>query len=264
MIPKILTIAGSDPSGGAGIQADLKTFSALGAYGMSAITALTAQNTQGVSGVYEIPSAFAAAQIRAVFEDIDVSAVKIGMLGGVESVEAIAGLLQEFAPKHIVLDPVMVAGSGDSLISGETMEALKAHLIPLASVLPPNLPEAVALLARSCVGDMEEMAQELLCLGPRAVLLKGGHLGGKTSPDILAYEDKTMVLNEKRIQTNNTHGTGCTLSSALAVYLAKGLDLPGAAQAAKDYLTGALSQADDLDIGKGSGPVHHFYDLWKL
>jgi len=339
VIPKLLTIAGSDPSGGAGIQADLKTFSALGCYGMSAITALTAQNTQGVSGVYEIPVDFVTAQMRAVFDDIKVDAVKIGMLGGPESIRAIADILREYRPGHIVLDPVMVAGSGDKLISDEAVAALKEHLIPLASVITPNLPEGAALLLPSPspnlppmgggmrrVGEasaepiselgggdssaalksisnslpsalkstsnaplsasetkthpapsgsimenqmegvvispleMEGVAVSLLALGARAVLLKGGHLGGDTSPDVLAFGDKTITLNIKRIVTKNTHGTGCTLSSALAAYLAKGLALPEAARSAKDYLTGALSHADEMGIGKGTGPVHHFWE----
>lgn len=260
MIPHVLSIAGSDPSGGAGIQADLKTFSALGVYGMAAVTALTAQNTLGVSGVHEVPPAFVRAQIRSVLEDIRVDAIKIGMLGSAEIIEAVAEELSRCdSAVMIVLDPVMVATSGDSLMTAGAAEAMKERLIPLCDVLTPNIPEAEKLLRKS-VMDMEVSARELLVLGCGAVLLKGGHLKGDISRDVLARADGCVSLDAPRIETHNTHGTGCTLSSALAAYLAKGLSLAEAAQAAKAYVHAALCHADGLDVGRGRGPVHHLYE----
>lgn len=257
MIPNVLSIAGSDPSGGAGIQADLKTFAALDVYGMAAITAMTAQNTQGVRGVVAVPPAFIRDQLDAVFDDIDVAAVKIGMLSNVEIIEEVANALEAYKPEHIVLDPVMVATSGDSLISAEAVEAMKARLIPLASVLTPNIPEAEKLM-RKAVIDMERAAEDLLDLGARAVLLKGGHLKGAAT-DVLAYGDYVRVFEGSRVETKNTHGTGCTLSSAVSAYLARGLSLEDAVESAKIYITAAITHADELSVGQGAGPVHHGY-----
>lgn len=277
MIPNILSIAGSDPSGGAGIQADLKTFAALGAYGMAAITALTAQNTQGVSGVHELPAGFVGQQVETVFADIRVDAVKIGMAGSPETIRAIAAVLEKHQPRHIVLDPVMVAQSGDRLLSDESVAALKKYLIPLATIITPNIPEAEMLLApspqpsphggegvaaalRRVRGKMQEQdARDLLKQGAHAVLLKGGHMEGPICFDIYADLKKTIILEAPRIHTKNNHGTGCTLSSALAVYLAQGLDMEESCRAAKNYITEALRHADRLSVGQGHGPVNHFW-----
>lgn len=263
MIPHILSIAGSDPSGGAGIQADLKTFSALQCYGMAAMSALTAQNTIGVSAVHEVPAAFVEAQLKAIFTDIRVDAVKIGMLGSPETVRAVAEALQKYRARNVVLDPVMVAQSGDRLVSSETVEAMTRYLVPLAHILTPNLPEAQVLLGHKYDGDMKRMARELLKLECHGVLLKGGHLKGPQSDDVYADKNGETILEGERIDTKNTHGTGCTLASALACFLARGLPDREAAAAAKKYLTGALLHADEFDIGHGHGPVHHFHGLWK-
>lgn len=256
-IPNVLSIAGSDPSGGAGIQADLKAMAALGVYGMAAITAMTAQNTQGVRGFIAVPRAFIKDQLDAIFEDIDVAAVKIGMLANVEIIEEVANALQKYKPKYIVLDPVMIATSGDSLISAEAVDVMKERLIPISTVITPNIPEAEKLMRKSVL-DMEVAAEQLLSLGADAVYLKGGHLKSAAT-DVLAYDDVVRVLNAERIETKNTHGTGCTLSSALASYLARGFSLDDAAQAAKVYITGAITHADELSVGHGHGPVHHGY-----
>jgi hydroxymethylpyrimidine/phosphomethylpyrimidine kinase len=252
-IPNILSIAGSDPSGGAGIQADLKTFAALHCYGMAAITALTAQNTQGVSGVMDVSADFVYQQIHDVFEDVRVDAVKIGMLSSTEIIESVAEALRQYNPPIIVLDPVMVATSGDSLIDGDAVEAIKTHLVPLCTVVTPNIPEAEKL-TRKAVLDMEKAAQNVLALGAPAVFLKGD-----TVRDILAFGNQTRLLELPRIETKNTHGTGCTLSSALASYLALGYTFEEAAIAAKNYLHGALIHASELEVGSGHGPVHHGY-----
>jgi hydroxymethylpyrimidine/phosphomethylpyrimidine kinase len=259
-IPNVLSIAGSDPSGGAGIQADLKTFSALGVYSMAAITALTAQNTQGVSGLQEVPPEFVQAQLDAIFTDIRVDAVKIGMLGNAEIINVVANILERYHPQNIVLDPVMVATSGDSLISAGAADVMKVRLIPLCDVLTPNIPEAEKL-SRKAVIDMERSARDLLELGCGAVLIKGGHLKGDEALDMLSYGDQCLTLHAPRIETQNTHGTGCTLSSALAAYLAKGLPFPDAARAAIEYLNAALTAADMLDVGHGHGPVHHLCNI---
>ncbi|HBH26671.1 MAG TPA: bifunctional hydroxymethylpyrimidine kinase/phosphomethylpyrimidine kinase [Rhodospirillaceae bacterium] len=259
MIPNVLTIAGSDPSGGAGIQADLKTFAALGTYGMAALTALTAQNTRGVRAVHGLPADFVAAQVQAVLDDVRVDAAKIGMAGEAAVIEALAGLLASRKPPHLVVDPVMVAASGDMLLSKESAQALRTHLVPLADVLTPNLPEAAAFLG--CALPQEEAAKALLDLGPRAVLLKGGHAQGAESTDV--YVDRSgavLHLSAPRIDTRATHGTGCTLAAALAAYLALGADGPGAARAAKAFVTGAITGADALEVGSGHGPVNH---LWQ-
>ena len=262
MIPKVLAIAGSDPSGGAGIQADLKTFSALGVYGMAVPTALTAQNTKGVRSVEMLNPDFVRAQLEAIFDDIAVHGVKIGMIGTAEIAAVIADMLEKFKPPHIVLDPVMVASSGDSLIAADTVDVIKARLIPLADVVTPNIPEAEKLL-RKAVLDMEDGAKALLPLGMKAVLLKGGHLKGDESLDILAAPSFTETYSAPRVLTANTHGTGCTLSSAIAANLAKGLDLKAAVGEAKTYLTEAIKAGDTLGVGHGHGPVHHFWKAWQ-
>ncbi len=257
VIPNVLSIAGSDPSGGAGIQADLKTFSALGCYGMAAITALTAQNTQGVSGVFDVPADFVRAQITAIFEDVEVAAVKIGMLAQPDIIHQIADVLEKYKPPFIVLDPVMVATSGDPLISSGAIDVLKERLIPLADVITPNISEAQKL-SRKAVLDMHVAAKELLALGSRAVFLKGGHLKEVQARDVLAMSDGAVhEFSVPRIDTPNTHGTGCTLSSAIAAYLAKGENMPSACEKAKAYLSGALEASEELDVGYGHGPVHH-------
>jgi hydroxymethylpyrimidine/phosphomethylpyrimidine kinase len=257
-----LSIAGSDPSGGAGIQADLKTFSALGCYGMAAMTALTAQNTKGVSGIHEVPAVFVAQQLEAIFSDIQVDAVKIGMAGSVETIQAIASILKKYKPAHIVLDPVMVAQSGDKLLSDESIDALKTELIPLASVLTPNIPEALVLL-NSPLYSPEEMAKDLLKSGSQSVLLKGGHGEGAESNDVYADQNQTVLLKAARIDTKNNHGTGCTLSSAIACYLAQENESLEAARLAKAYITKALEHSNDLNVGHGHGPVHHFHGVWE-
>nr|7R8Y_A Chain A, Phosphomethylpyrimidine Kinase [synthetic construct]7R8Y_B Chain B, Phosphomethylpyrimidine Kinase [synthetic construct] len=263
MMPVALTIAGSDSGGGAGIQADLKTFSALGVYGMSVITAVTAQNTLGVQGVHDIPPELVAAQIDAVFEDLRVDAVKTGMLSNAEIVEAVAEALRRYGVRPLVVDPVMVAKSGDPLLAPDAVEALKERLFPLATIITPNLPEAEVLLGRPIrtEEEMEEAARRLLALGPKAVLLKGGHLEGEEAVDLLADGEGIHRFSAPRVQTRNTHGTGCTLSAAIAAHLARGHDLPEAVREAKAYLTGAIKAAPS--IGHGHGPVNHFHAWWK-
>jgi hydroxymethylpyrimidine/phosphomethylpyrimidine kinase len=260
-----LTVAGSDSSGGAGIQADLKTFAALGVYGACVITALTAQNTRGVSAIHDVPADFIAAQIDAVFSDLDARAVKIGMLSQAASIEVVAAGLDRHGARNIVLDPVMIAASGARLLATEAVDGLRRLLIPRALVLTPNLPEAAALLDSNHArdeADMEAQARALLALGARNVLIKGGHGEGPDSVDLLVGLGETVRLAAKRIATQNTHGTGCTLSSAIAAGLAKGLDLKTAVQAAKAYITAAIAGADRLHVGHGHGPLHHFHALW--
>jgi hydroxymethylpyrimidine/phosphomethylpyrimidine kinase len=266
MISNVLSIAGSDPSGGAGIQADLKTISTHGCYGMAAITALTAQNTQGVFGVHEVPHDFVAQQINVLFDDIRIDAIKIGMAGSVATIATIAEEIQRHKPKIIVLDPVMVAQSGDALLSQLAIDALRRDLMPLASIITPNIPEAEMLLRKKFSDfdyDMSAMAKALLKLGARGVLLKGGHLSGPKSMDVFVCADGTSESFEApRLQTKNTHGTGCTLSSALACWLARGLPQAEACRAAKKYITASLQAGAALNIGKGAGPVHHFHAFW--
>jgi len=265
-----VTIAGSDSGGGAGIQADLKTFAALGVYGASVITALTAQNTQGVAAIHDVPADFIAAQIDAVFSDLDIAAVKIGMLSQAAAIEAVAqGLARHYA-KNIVLDPVMVASSGDSLLARGAVDALRTLLIPRALIVTPNPPEAAALTGASPArneAEMEIQAREILSLGARHVLIKGGHGEGDDSVDLLIGEGEVVRLSAKRIATKNTHGTGCTLSAAIAAGLAKGRDVVTACQEAKTYVTAAIAHADELNIGRnpelGHGPLHHFYAQWR-
>lgn len=265
MTPIAVTIAGSDSSGGAGIQADLKTFSALGAYGASVITALTAQNTLGVQAIHDVPPDFVRAQIDSVFSDLAVRAVKIGMLSRPEVIETVAEGLDDYGVENVVLDPVMMAGSGDALITDEAVEVLRAVLIPRALVITPNLPEAARLLETGEAEDEEDMAEQaaaLLELGPRAVLLKGGHGEGGESVDVFFDGEEPVRLAAPRAPTSNTHGTGCTLSSAIAAGLSHGLDLLRVVAHAKAYVTAAIEEADRLVIGNGSGPVHHFHAIW--
>ena len=266
MTPIAVTIAGSDSSGGAGIQADLKTFAALGVYGASVIAALTAQNTRGVTGIHDVPAEFIAAQIDAVFSDLDVGAVKIGMLSQVAAIEAVAQGLARHKAKSIVLDPVMVATSGDRLLSPDAVSALRKELIPRALVVTPNLPEAAALTGATIARnetEMEVQARQILALGARNVLIKGGHGDGAESVDLLIGQGAVVRLSAKRIATRNTHGTGCTLSSAIAASLAKGLDLAAAAHDAKAYVTSAIAATDQLHVGHGNGPLHHFFAQWS-
>jgi hydroxymethylpyrimidine/phosphomethylpyrimidine kinase len=263
--PIALTIAGSDSSGGAGIQADLKTFAALGVYGASAITALTAQNTMGVRGIHQAPAEFVTAQIDAVFSDLAVGAVKIGMVAELSIIDAIAAGLERWSPEHVVFDPVMVATSGDRLLAAEAVDALRTKLIPLASLITPNLPEAAALLDEPIASDeaaIERQGRRLLGLGCHAVLIKGGHGQGRESIDYLVDADSTMVLAAPRISTTNTHGTGCSLSSAIAAELAKGEDMASAVRNAKRWISAAIEAADRFSVGHGQGPVHHFHKFY--
>ncbi|ACL59825.1 bifunctional hydroxymethylpyrimidine kinase/phosphomethylpyrimidine kinase [Methylobacterium nodulans] len=267
MTPIAVTIAGSDSGGGAGIQADLKTFSALGVYGASVVTALTAQNTLGVQGIHDVPPDFVARQMASVFDDLAVGAVKIGMLSQAPVIAAVAEGLARHAPAvPVVLDPVMVATSGDRLLADSAVAALRLQLIPRAQLITPNLPEAAVLLGEAVAADEEAMlaqGRRLLALGPGAVLMKGGHGSGAESTDLLVGPGEAVLrLTGPRLPTRNTHGTGCTLSAAIAAGLARGLSLPEAAGAAKAYLSAALAAADRLSIGRGHGPVHHFHAAW--
>jgi hydroxymethylpyrimidine/phosphomethylpyrimidine kinase len=264
-IPIALTIAGSDSSGGAGIQADLKTFAALGVYGASVITALTAQNTTGVTGIHQVPPEFVTAQIDAVFDDLDVRAVKIGMVAQLATIDAIAAGLARWSPKHVVLDPVMVATSGDRLLAAEAVDALRTKLVPRASLITPNLPEAGALLnepVASTEAAIESQGKRLLAMGCRAVLIKGGHGQGAESIDYLVRDGGTVALAAPRIATQNTHGTGCSLSSAIAAGLAKGEDMETAVRHAKAWISAAIVAADRLGVGRGHGPIHHFHGFY--
>lgn len=262
-----LTIAGSDPSGGAGIQADLKTFAALGVYGASVLTALTAQNTQRVRAIHDVPADFVTAQLDAVFADLIVNAVKIGMLSRAATIAAVAESLARHHADNIVLDPVLRASSGDALLEQEAIAALRRELIPRALIVTPNLPEAAMLTDATPArdeGEMEAQARDIRSLGARYVLIKGGHGAGEESVDLLIGQDGVLRLAAKRIVTRNTHGTGCTLSSAIAAGLAKGRDLVTAVREAKIYVTAAIAHADQLRVGRGHGPLHHFYDQWSV
>lgn len=265
MIRNVLSIAGSDPSGGAGIQADLKAFAARGVYGMAALTALTAQNTQGVTGVQAVGPDFVAQQIATVFADIRVDAVKIGMIANAGIADAVADVLSAHRGIPIVLDPVMIAKGGAPLLAPEAVDVLSRRLLPLATLVTPNLPEAAALLGETPATDREGMAAQaarLLARRPKAVLVKGGHLDWGDSPDVLVTAEAVRWFEGARIATANTHGTGCTLSSALAAELAKGLDVGEAVAVTKAYLMGAIAAASDLSVGTGHGPVQHFHALW--
>lgn len=262
LTPIALTIAGSDSGGGAGIQADLKTFSALGVFGCSAIASLTAQNTQGVQGVLPIPPAFVQQQIQSVLSDIHVGAIKTGMLATAEIIAAVAESLRAYPTIPLVLDPVMVATSGDRLLAEDAIQTLLETLMPLATIITPNLHEAAVLLNTTVATNLEQMKQQgkqILALGARAVLMKGGHTDGDKATDLLITPTGIETFSAPRFATKNTHGTGCTLASAIAAGLAKNLSLSDAVKAAKDYLHHALANSEKLNIGQGAGPVHHFY-----
>ncbi|MBL8565448.1 MAG: bifunctional hydroxymethylpyrimidine kinase/phosphomethylpyrimidine kinase [Hyphomicrobiaceae bacterium] len=267
-VPIALTIAGSDSSGGAGIQADLKTFSALGVYGASVITALTAQNTRGVEGVLGVPPDFIASQLDAVAGDLAIAAVKTGMLGDVEAVRAVADGVARHALTKLVVDPVMVATSGDVLLAPSAIDALRGRLAPLALLLTPNLHEAGRLLSRepaANITEMEQQARDLLALGSRAVLVKGGHAAGEEAVDVLAVRvDAGADIRHyaaARVETGNTHGTGCTLSAAIAAHLARGQPLVAAVGLAKEFLSAALISGSRLAVGRGNGPVDHLFAI---
>lgn len=266
MTAKALTIAGSDSGGGAGIQADLKTFSALGVYGASVITALTAQNTRGVDGVFDVPADFVTAQIDAVFCDIDFAAVKIGMLSQTPVIRAVRSGLDRWSAPNVVLDPVMVATSGDVLLAPDAIATLREVLLPRADVVTPNLAEAARLLDAPIATGREEMIAQgraIRAMGARAVLIKGGHGDGSEAEDVLVDGSGTHWFTAARHPTGNTHGTGCTLSSAIAAWLALGLDLVQSVRAAKAYLTAAIRTSDRLGVGHGHGPVDHFHAWWS-
>lgn len=260
MIGTVLTIAGSDTIGGAGIQADIKTITMLGCYAMSAVTALTVQNTLGVTDVMDVPQAFLAAEIDAVFTDVMPDAVKIGMVSNTKSIQTIAERLRFYKPKYIVCDPVMVSTSGHALLQPDAVEALCSELLPLAAVITPNLPETAALLGKEVhhAEEMRDAAKALSAKYGTAVLVKGGHLT-ETAADILYSDGAFHIFETERIRTENTHGTGCTLSSAIASGLAKGLSLPDSIKAAKAYLTDALKTG--FDLGHGNGPLLHNYRI---
>jgi len=259
MVAKALTIAGSDSGGGAGIQADLKAFSANGVFGTSALTAITAQNTVGVTAVHPIPVNVVGAQIEAVLTDIRPDAIKIGMLFSPELIETVASALEDY-DGPVVLDPVMIAKSGDALLQDEAVDALKSIILPRADLVTPNLPEAVRLLGAD--EDPATQAKALQALGPKAVLIKGGHAEGDICTDLLLTQDGSHEFSAPRINTRNTHGTGCTYSSTIAANLAKGMEMPKGVETAHSYLHAAIKAADDIDIGAGHGPVHHFHGTW--
>ena len=273
--PKVLSIAGSDSSGGAGIQADLKTFSALGVYGATAITAITAQNTQGVNSQFALEPQMVYDQIAAVMDDIEPSVVKIGMLSNTAIVEAVAKALLDYRPSFIVLDPVIVSSTGHRLLSIEAQETIKENLIPIADLLTPNIPEMKALTdsSLSSLEEKKEAAQHLFKLGAKAILLKGGHEEGDLKTDFLFYKGQQSTDNGQQtlsmftsetVVTNNTHGTGCTLSSAIAAFIARGLSLEDAISEAKNYVTEAIRAGADINVGKGIGPVNHFFNPQKM
>ncbi|MEM8819871.1 MAG: bifunctional hydroxymethylpyrimidine kinase/phosphomethylpyrimidine kinase [Pseudomonadota bacterium] len=270
MIPNILSIAGSDPSGGAGIQADLKAIAANGGHGMAALTALTAQNTQEVRGVHLVPTDFVRAQIETVFADVRVDAVKLGMLATAEIAAAVADALEAEAARGnrppVVLDPVMVASSGARLLDDAAVSTIIERLMPLATIVTPNLWELEVLTRLPKAQDraqMAEAAEALLANGAPAVFAKGGHLKTDESPDLLLASGETVWLDAPRVATRNTHGTGCTTASSIATYLGHGRSLRAAVEAAKAYIAGAIAKADTLQVGQGHGPVHHFYKLWS-
>lgn len=259
MVAKVLTIAGSDSGGGAGIQADLKSFSAMGAYGASVITAVTVQNTRTVSAIHPVPDEIVAAQIDAVLADLDIAAIKIGMLGTSSLIEAVAAALKDYSGP-VVLDPVMVAKSGDILLADSAVDALRSQLFPRTYLLTPNLAEAHKLVG---AGSPHDQASALIDLGVEAVLMKGGHATGETCTDHLITPSECRSFSKPRIQTRNTHGTGCSYSSAIAACLAEGMGLEDAVAHAHAWLNAAIQHADALDVGRGHGPVHHFHALWS-
>lgn len=265
---RTLSIAGLDPSGGAGVLADVKTMSALGTYACAVIAALTAQNTRAVTGVLAVPPAFVAQQIDTLFDDVRIDAVKVGMLGEAAVIEAVAERLAHWQPAHLVLDPVMVAKSGDALLQADAVDALRERLLPLATVITPNLPEAAVLLDEPVIERAQDMPQAAAKLwrlmGSRGwVYLKGGHLPEGEAIDVLFDGREVIELRSPRIATRNTHGTGCTLSAALAALLPQCPDVPEAARRAKQYLSEAIAHADELEVGSGHGPVHHFHAFWR-
>lgn len=264
---RVLSIAGSDPSGGAGIQADIKTISACGCYAMTAITAVVDEDTVSVKGVHPIPVSFVKGQIRSVLEDIGADAIKIGMLHSTEQIVAVEEILSDCNVRNIVLDPVMAATSGDDLLQQEAVAALKNRLIPITRVITPNIPEAEILLGESITRKKEfpEVVKKLSCNGTVSVLLKAGHMAGNELTDLFynAETDELIELCAARIASRNTHGTGCTLSSALASFLARGLSLNDAVRNAKEYMTQAIAHGADYEIGKGHGPVRHFFAFWE-
>ncbi len=272
--PKVLSIAGSDSSGGAGIQADLKTFSALGVYGATAITAITAQNTQGVNSQFALEPQMVYDQITAVMDDIEPSVVKIGMLSNTAIVEAVAKALHDYKPSFIVLDPVIVSSTGHRLLSIEAQETIKEKLIPIADLLTPNIPEMKALTdsSLSSLEEKKKAAQQLFNLGAKAILLKGGHEEGEVKTDVLFVSQQTTdngqqtlsMFTSETVVTKNTHGTGCTLSSAIAAFIARGLSLEDAISEAKNYVTEAIRAGADVNIGKGIGPVNHLFNPQKM
>ena len=269
--PTALTIAGVDPSGGAGVLADVKTMSALGAYACAVIAALTAQSTRAVTGVHAVPAEFVRQQIDTLFADVRIDAVKIGMLGQAQVIDVVTECLRRWQPAHVVLDPVMVAKSGDALLERRAVGALREGLLPIASVLTPNLPEAGVLLEGRAPETLREMRlaaqrlrERMAHAGERWVYLKGGHLPGGDATDLLFDGDRMLELSAPRIDTRNTHGTGCTLSAALAALLPQSSDVPTAARRAKAYLGAAIVASDHLAIGQGHGPVHHFHALWPV
>jgi len=261
--PIVLTIAGSDSGGGAGIQADIKAMSATGSYACSVITAITAQNTLGVSAIFPIPLEHVEKQLDAVFSDLDVVAVKVGMLADSEIIKVVAAKIKHYKPNFLVVDPVMVATSGDLLLKQSAISTLKSELLPLADLITPNLPEGAALTGSEVPineHQMQSMIGELRQLDVRAVLLKGGHLEqNENSNDLLIFPAHVEQLTAKRINTHNTHGTGCTLSSAITSYLAQGHELISAVKLGKQYISNAIKHADELDVGSGHGPVNHFF-----
>ncbi|MDX8348609.1 bifunctional hydroxymethylpyrimidine kinase/phosphomethylpyrimidine kinase [Cognatiyoonia sp. IB215446] len=259
MVAKALTIAGSDSSGGAGVQADLKSFTAMGVYGASVVTAITAQNTQAVTAIHSIPDDIVTAQIDAVLDDIEIHAIKIGVLGTPSLIEAVAKALHRFEGP-VVLDPVMVAKSGDALLADNAIEALRSQLFGRATLVTPNLPEAEKLVGK---GTTSQQASRLMDLGAGAVLMKGGHAEGATCIDELVARDGTQTFSAPRVETRNTHGTGCSLSSAIAACMAQGLALDQSVGRAHAWLQGAILAADALEVGQGHGPVHHFHALWR-
>ena len=264
---RVLTIAGSDSGGGAGIQADLKTFAANRCYGMSVITALTAQNTTGVTAIHALPPAFAVEQLTAVLTDIGTDAIKIGMLYSAELIEAIAETLNKYRARNIVLDPVMIAQSGDKLLQDDAIQAIKDHLMPVADVVTPNLPEAEVLLGQKigCFEDIQRAARELAHNGGRSILIKGGHGAESNSTDLLylTEEDRFVSLEAERVDSRNNHGTGCTLSSAIAANMARGSDIEEAVNKAKTFISNAIRAGAAYKIGQGHGPVHHFFEFWE-
>lgn len=269
MIPNSLSIAGLDPSGGAGILADIKAMSALGAYGCAVVAALTAQNTQGVTGIWPVDPVFVGQQIDTLFADVRIDAIKIGMLGQAGVTRLVAEKLHQYKPKHLVLDPVMIAKSGNMLLEPDAVSLMREGLLPLTTILTPNLPEAGVLLEARAVDTLQEMRrvaeklrEKMNHSGHRWVMLKGGHLAGSEAIDLLYDGDRMIELPANRIDTKNTHGTGCTLSAALAALLPQTDDVPEAARRAKAYMTAAISQADRLQVGSGHGPVHHFHAWW--